>query len=287
MMFSSNAFRSALVLLLAAARNAVTSATAVVNLGTAENFAILTKTGISTVPDSVITGDIGVSPIKAAAMTGFDLTMEGLKYSASEQITGKAYAADYATPVPVALTTAVSDMETAYTDAAGRPNTNDARINLGGGLLGNAYGGADSPLTAGVYTFGSDVNIVTDIYFEGSETDVFIIQMTGNLVQEANVYVFLAGGALAKNIYWQVAGNVAVGAGAKMQGILLVQTDVLFGTESSLIGRVLAQTACNLKKATIYGGTPAASIAAHSAAPSAAPSATPSAEPAQLRTRAF
>ena len=43
--------------------------TAPVNIGTAGNYAILAETGISTVPDSVITGDIGVSPIVATAIT--------------------------------------------------------------------------------------------------------------------------------------------------------------------------------------------------------------------------
>src|ERR1035437_222016 len=40
-----------------------TAAQASVNLGTAGNFVILAKSGISTVPTSAITGDIGVSPI--------------------------------------------------------------------------------------------------------------------------------------------------------------------------------------------------------------------------------
>jgi hypothetical protein len=54
------------------------------------------------------------------------------------------------------------------------------------------------------------------------------------------------------NIFWQVAGNVKVGAGAHiMKDILLVQTDVLFETGSFLSGRFLVQTACNLQKATI------------------------------------
>jgi hypothetical protein len=281
MMFSFN--NLCFILALVAACNAVTSATVtpVVNLGTAENYVILTKTGISTVPDSVITGDIGVSPIHAAAMTGFSLTMDsGLEYSTSGQITGKAYAADYAVPIPTALTSAVSDMETAYTDAAGRPNTDAARIDLGGGVLGGAFGGAAAKLTPGVYTFGTDVTIALDIYFDGSATDVFIIQITGNLLQAANVFVFLTGGALAKNVFWQVAGRVGVGAGAEMQGILLAKTDVLFETESSLVGGVLAQTACNLQKATIDGVTmPTTPTVAHSATPSAAPSATPSAAP--------
>jgi hypothetical protein len=42
-----------------------------------------------------------------------------------------------------------------------------------------------------------------------------------------------------------------VGAGAHMEGILLVKTAVLFETDSSLTGRVLAQTTCDLQSATI------------------------------------
>ncbi len=61
----------------------------------------------------------------------------------------------------------------------------------------------------------------------------------------------MANGARAGNIVWQVAKNVGVGAGAEMQGIRLVKTDVLFKTESELTGRVLTQTACNLQKAII------------------------------------
>jgi Ni,Fe-hydrogenase I large subunit len=58
-------------------------------------------------------------------------------------------------------------------------------------------------------------------------------------------------GALAKSIIWQIAGNVNVMAGAHMEGILLVKTDLTFVTGSSLFGRVLARTACNLQIATI------------------------------------
>src|SRR3989339_1670007 len=47
-----------------------------VNLGTAGNFVILTKSGISTVPSSAITGDIGVSPIDQTAITGFSLILD-------------------------------------------------------------------------------------------------------------------------------------------------------------------------------------------------------------------
>jgi hypothetical protein len=226
--------------------------TATVNLGTAENYVILAKSGITTVPASVITGDIAVSPIAGTFMTGFSFfPMEsGGTFSSSSQITGMAFAADYAVPTPALLTTAVGDMQTAFTDAAGRGPAVGPRLNLGSGILGGDFGGPTAPLTTGVYTFGTGVTIASTIYFEGSDTDVFIIQMAGNLVQAANTNVIL-NGARAENIFWKVSGNVNVLAGAHLEGILLVQTDVTFVTGSSLYGRVLAQTACALQKATI------------------------------------
>ena len=194
-------------------------------------------------------------------MTGFSFSMDaGGKFSTSAQITGQAFASNYKPNTPTLLTTAVSAMEAAYTDAAGRPNSEASRINLGGGLLGGDFGGATETarLTPGVYTFDTDVSLTGDIYFQGTgsgtdegKTDVFIIQTTGSLTQAANYDVFLSNGALAENIFWQVAGRVELGAGAHMEGILLVKTDVLFVTGSSLNGRVLTQTACNLQMATI------------------------------------
>jgi hypothetical protein len=259
MMFSSNAFR--FVIVLAAACNAVTSATPVtpaVDIGNAENYVMLTKSGISTIA-SVITGDIAVSPIAATAMTGFGLALdwEG-EYSKSSQITGegKAYAANYGGSTPVDLTTAVSNMETAYTNAAGLPIPIAERINLNGGVIGvvGVLNGGDqlNPLTPGVYTFGSDVTIAETTYFDGNSdvNSVFVMQIAGNLVQAAGVRVELTNGALAKNIFWQVSGAVEVGEGAHMQGIILAFTDVLFETGSSLSGRVLAQTACVLQAGT-------------------------------------
>jgi hypothetical protein len=225
----------------------------VVPLGDASKYVILAKTGISTVPDSTITGDIAVSPIAAGAMTGFSLTLNSAgTFSTSDQVTGNAFASDYTDPTPTALTTAVSDMETAYTNAAGRPNTDAARINLGAGILGGVNeGGPSTPLTTGVYTFSTDVFVTGQIHFSGSATDVFIIQIAGNLIQSANYNVILSGSVKAENIFWQVAGYVEVGSGAHVEGILLVKTGVTFKTSSSLNGRVLAQTACVLQQATI------------------------------------
>ena len=197
-------------------------------------------------PNSVVMGDIGVSPIAATAMTGFSLVLDSSgEFSASSQVVGKAYASDYSGSTPADMTAAVSAMETAYTNAAACPTTDSSKNNMGGGAIGGQN------LTAGVYTFTVVVSIASDLTFQGGPDDVFVIQTTGDLTQAANTQVILTGGAQAKNIFWQVAGYVEIGADASMQGILLVKTKVDFITGSSLVGSVLAQTAVNLQKATI------------------------------------
>jgi hypothetical protein len=257
-----------------------------VNLLTAANYAILSQAGISTVPQSVITGNIAVSPIAATGMTGFGLIMDlGGAYSTASQVVGQAFGADYGVPTPALLTSAVGDMGAAYLNAAGRLNSDGARINMGGGLLGGAFGGITAPLTPGIYTFGSGVSILDTIYFEGTglapgqgDTDVFIIQMSGNLIQAADIDVILVNGALSKNIFWQIAGYVAIGAGAHLEGIILCKTAVTFVTRSSLNGCVYAQTLVALQMATINcaPGIPELSSDMPSTAPSGVPSAGPS-----------
>ena len=223
-----------------------------IDLLTAGNYAILSKAGITNVPETVITGNMAVSPIAATAMTGFALDLDSDEtFSTSSQVVGDVFAADYAAPTPSILTTAVGDMEAAYTEAAGRTTNDDTRLNLGGGTLGGEFGGSDSPLTTGVYSFTTDVTITSDIYFQGSDTDVFIIQVAGYMTQAANIDVILRGGAKAENIFWQVSGYVTLFAGAHMEGIILCATDVNMNTGSSLNGRILAQTECVLDQVTI------------------------------------
>ncbi|CAE8618266.1 unnamed protein product [Polarella glacialis] len=232
---------------LIAALGAIASVSAnleAVNLGTAGNYAILSKAGISTEPTSAITGDIGVSPIAATAITGFSLTADSTNvFATSTQVTGKVYADDYHPPTKSALTVAIGDMETAYTDAAGRLNPDSE--NLGSGDLGG------QTLGPGLYAFSSSVKIPTDCTISGSATDKWIFQMSGDLTMAANTKVILEGGALASNIVWQVAGFVKVKTGAHMEGILLVKTKADFLTGSSLNGRILAQTAVNLQSSTV------------------------------------
>jgi hypothetical protein len=142
--------------------------------------------GISTVPDSVVTGSIAVSPIAANAITGFSLTSDSSgEFSTSDQVVADGnvasmvYASDYISPTPLTLISAVNDMHAAYEDAKGRDTTDDSKLNLGAGLLGGDLlpGGPTDPLTTGVYTWGTDVKIKGNLHISGGPTDIFILQV--------------------------------------------------------------------------------------------------------------
>jgi len=214
-----------------------------VDLGMANNYVILAKTGISTATTSDITGDLGVSPSPASYVTGFSLIMDstGL-FSTSSQVTGKIYAADYTTPTPTELTTAIADMGLAYADAAGRA-ANYTEL-YSGDLSGKT-------LTPGVYKFGNSVLINTELTLKGNATDVWIFQISGNLTMASDIQITLSGGAVAKNIVWQVADTVAIGSGSHFEGTILAMTNISMGTNSSLNGRLYAQTAVTLDATTI------------------------------------
>ncbi|MDQ3369044.1 MAG: ice-binding family protein [Myxococcota bacterium] len=221
-----------------------------VNLGTAGNFVILAKSGITTVPTSAVTGDLGVSPIAATAIIGFDLTADATNvFSTSAQVTGKIYAANYAAPTPSNLTTAVSDMEIAFTDAAARAPDAD-KINLGAGTIGSIT------LAPGVYKWGTDLLIPTSVMLSGSATDVWIFQIAGNLTVANGVAMTLAGSALAKNIFWQVGGEVTSGTTSHLEGVVLSQTAITLDTGASINGRLLAQTAVTIRASTVVQPAP-------------------------------
>jgi Fe-S cluster assembly iron-binding protein IscA len=212
-----------------------------VNLGTAGNYVILSEAGVTNVPASVITGDIGVSPIAATAITGFSLIADASgTFSTSTQVVGNIYAADYAVPTSSNLTTAVLDMQAAYTDAAGRAATSAATTNVGAGIL------TGLTLSPGVYEWGTAVTIPTDLVLNGTATDVWIFKVAGTLDLAAAKSILLSGGALPKNIFWHVSGAVTIGTTAHLEGVVLSATAITLQTGASANSRLLAQTAVAL-----------------------------------------
>jgi hypothetical protein len=219
------------------------------NLAAASGYGILAKTGISTVPGSSVTGNVGLSPTARVGLTGWSETSDVTDtFSTSVQVAapGKLYADDYVGgTTKVDLGTAVGSMQTAYTEAAGKPAGVGPNLNLGSGTV------SGQTLAPGTYTWGSAVTIPTDLFLNGNATDVWVFQIAGTLDMAAAKKVILTGGALPQNIFWQVAGAVTIGAGSHFEGIILGQTGITFGNLSSINGRLLAQSAVVLDMTTI------------------------------------
>jgi hypothetical protein len=215
-----------------------------VDLGTAGTYVILAKEATTNVPTSDITGNIGLSPAAASFYSGFaqDLPAGGA-FSTSPQVTGNVYASDYAVPTPANLTTAIGDMETAYTDAAGRPLPD--HIELASGNLGGLT------LPAGLYKWSNTVTIPGNVTLNGNANDVWIFQIAGGITQASAARVMLTGGALAEHVFWQVAGVVAIGTTAHMEGVVMSATQITMNTGATANGRLLAQTAVTLAGNTI------------------------------------
>jgi hypothetical protein len=212
-----------------------------VNLGTAGNFVILAKSGISTTGTTLITGDIGVSPIGATGLTGFSQTMDiSNQFSTSTHVVGKLYAANYANPTPSKMSTAISDMETAYNNAAGRALPD--YVELGDGDI------SAMTLSPGLYKWSTGVLINNGVTLNcgGNSNAVFIFQIAQDLTVGSGAVVTLTGGCQPSNIFWQVAGQATLGTTSIFNGNILSQTLIAMNTGATLNGRALAQTAVTL-----------------------------------------
>jgi hypothetical protein len=216
-----------------------------VNLGTAGNFVILAKTGVSTTGTTSVVGDLGLSPAAATFITGFGLTADLSNiFAISALVSGKVYASNYATPTPAKMTAAVSDMETAFNDAAGR--TLPDFTELGAGDI------SGRTLVPGLYKWGTGVLITNaGVTLSGGANDVWIFQVAQNLTVNNSAIVTLSGGAQAKNIFWQVAGQATLGTAADFKGVILGKTLISLNTGAKMTGRALAQSAVTLNATAI------------------------------------
>lgn len=217
-----------------------------INLGSAADFTILTKAGISTTGITSVAGNIGVSPAAATAITGFGLIMDTNNQSAHTPIvSGKVYAADYAAPTPAKMTTAVSDMETAFTTANGL--TTPAPVV---GLYAGDISGRILP--PGLYKWATGVLITNaGVTLSGGANDTWVLQISQDLTVNGSAIVHLIGGAQAKNITWVVSGQATLGTNANFSGTILSKTLISLNTGSVVTGKLLAQTAVTLNASTV------------------------------------
>lgn len=215
-----------------------------VNLGNAGTYIIVAKSAISIGATSALTGDLALSPAAASYITGLSLSVDaGNTFSTSSQVVGKIYAADYAPPTPGLLTTTISDMEAAYVDAAGR--TTPDFLNEGAGAIGGLV------LVPGLHKWTTGVLIPTDVTLSGGANDVWIFQIAGDLIIDSAVRVLLTGGAVSKNIFWQVSSSVVINTTAHVEGVVLAMTEIVVATGATVNGRLMSQSAIEVNQASL------------------------------------
>jgi hypothetical protein len=225
-----------------------------VTLGKTATFAILSYAGITDVPASAVTGDIGSSPINGSAI-----------HLAQTEVTGTIFAVDATGPAgsvvaPAFLTPAMGDLTTAYNDAEGR-TVNPI------GLAGNIGG---QTLYPGLYKSTGSLEITSgDLTLDGNgdATSVWIFQIASSFNMTSGRQVFLTNSAKASNVFWQVGSGATFGTTCVMKGTIMAATDITFATGATLEGRALAMTAdvtlqqntitnpgtINLKSAVTFG----------------------------------
>jgi hypothetical protein len=189
-------------------------------LGSAANFEILAGSTVTNTGPTVITGgDLGLSP--GSAVTGFPpgtLIPPAVMHVAD----------------PIAAQ-AQLDLTTAYIYTAGLP---------GGAVLPGDMSGLTFP--PGLYKTSSTVilsagNVTLDA--QGNANAVFIFQIGSTLTTLGSTQVVLAGGAQAKNIFWQVGSSATLGTSSIFEGTIMALQSITLDTGATLTGRALARNA--------------------------------------------
>lgn len=204
-----------------------------VYLGAAAQFTILAGAAITSTGGGLINGDVGASPISGSAI--------GVTQA---QVNGTIYAVDAAGPAdsvisPEILSDAMGALTTAYNDAAGRsPAPTGPFLNPGAGNLGGLN------LAAGLYKFtGTALITGSNLTLTGGPDDVWIFQIAADLQVGSTVQVILAGGAQARNIFWQVGTSAVIGTFSVFKGTILADQAITMNTSSVMDGRALASVA--------------------------------------------
>lgn len=188
-----------------------------VALGSAANFAVLAGAAVTNTGETVITGDLGLSP--GTSVDGFPPGIINGTLRINDEIANKSKL----------------DLTTAYNDAAGR--TSKDIVTLSGNIGGLT-------LTPGLYKSTSSLEISSgDVTFDakGDADAVFIIQIASTLTTTPGRKVILSGGALASNIFWQVSSSASFGTTTVFKGTVMALESITFDTGATLDGRALAR----------------------------------------------
>jgi hypothetical protein len=182
-----------------------------INLGTADNFALLGGSGVTNVSaQTYIIGDVGSSP--TPKITGLKQSqVKGHLYLKSSQVTAQAQ----------------KDLTVAYDQAAGaRCGTDLTGKDLGGMRLG-----------PGVYCFSSSAGLTGTLTLDahGNPDSQWVFQIGSTLTTATNSKVAMvlgrkqppwSKGLRGCNVYWQVGSSATIGTSSTFVGKILALTSI-------------------------------------------------------------
>lgn len=194
----------------------VSFAAPTVSLGTANSFAILGASTVTSTGSSTVTGDLGLSP--GTSVTGFPpATLTGVLHVAN-----------------ASSLQAKNDLSTAYTTLSGEASTAVISSELGG-----------TTRTPGVYDSASGNFAITGtltLDAQGDSNAVFVFRTSSTLITAGASNIVLANGAQACNVFWLVGSSATLGASSQLKGSILASVSITLTTGASLEGRALART---------------------------------------------
>jgi len=215
--------RLAVIATFAGLLSTASPALAQVSLGSAESFAVLGASTVTSTGGTVVTGDLGVSSAIVPPLPGFPPGV----------VVGTIFAGSPADPTAVA---ANADLALAYLAAAGA--TCVPANNLTGSDLGTL-----PTLTPGVYCFNSSVGLTGTLVLDaqGDPNAEFIFQIGSTLTTAIGSSVVVINPGTNMSVHWQVGSSATIGTGTAFIGNILAQASITLTTGASLSGRALAR----------------------------------------------
>ncbi len=203
-----------------------------IDLGSADQYGIIAGVGISNNAGASVINDmdVGIYPGARSSVTGFP---------PATVVNGAIFAADDLAPpgVPAMLLQAKTDLTNAYLAAEGA--TAPAPQTVSGDQGGKT-------LAPGIYKSTSTLliqngDLTLDAQGDANAVWIFQVASAFTTVGGAGGDVILAGGAQAKNVFWQTGSSATIGDYTSFQGNVLALQSITMGAYSTAVGRMLAR----------------------------------------------